>query len=120
MTTVKTPVSAPVEDFKFITDLFSKEEADVTKWITPELVTTVTTAISNLLAVLVLIGWLTSAEVETLTKAIAALVGASEVIAVNSILIWKFIAARTTLKKQLMTMKYQYVESVAVERMRAV
>ena len=119
MSSVKKPVSAPVEDFKFITDWFSKEEADVTKWVTPELVTTVTTAVSNLLAVLVLVGWLSSSDVETLTKAVTALVGASEVIVVNSILIWKFIASRTMLKKQIMTLKYQYVESVAVEKVRA-
>lgn len=119
MSSVKRPVSAPVEDLKFITDLFSREETEVSKWLTPELVTTVTTAVSNLLAVMVFIGWLTTADVETLTKAVTALVGASEVIVVNSVLIWKFIASRTALKKQLMTMKYQYVEAVNVEKVRA-
>ena len=119
MSTVKKPVTTQVEDFKFITDLFGKEDANVSAFVTPELVTTVTTAVSNLLAVLVLIGWMSSTDVETLTKAVTALVGASEVIVVNSVLIWKFIASRMTLKKQLITMKYQYVESVAVEKVRA-
>lgn len=120
MATMKKPVDAPVAELRFITDLFSRDEnAVVTKWVTPELVTTVTTAVSNLLAVVVLLGWMSNAEVETLTKAITALVGASEVIVVNSILIWKFIASRTALKSQLLTMKYQYVEAVAVEKMRA-
>ena len=120
MATVKKPVDLPVAELRFITDLFSKDEATVvTKWVTPELVTTVTTAVSNLLAVLVFIGWLNNTDVETLTKAVTALVGASEVIVVNSVLIWTFIASRTALKSQLMTMKYQYVEAVAVEKMRA-
>jgi hypothetical protein len=119
MSTVKKPVVTPVEDFKFITDLFSREENDAAKWVTPESVTTVTTVVSNFLAVLVLVGWLTSADVETLTKAVAAIVGASEVIVVNSVLIWKFVASRTALKTKLMTMKYQYVEAVNVEKVRA-
>lgn len=120
MTTMKKPVSAPVEELRILTDFFGADEkAIVTKWLTPELATTVVTTVSNLLAVLALVGWLSSSEVETLTKAIAALVGASEVIVVNSILIWKFISGRLALKSQLLQMKYHYVEAVAVERMRA-
>ena len=120
MSTVKKPVVAPVEDFKFITDLFSTAEKSITdKWVTPELVTTITTALTNLAAVAVLLGWLSNTDVETLTKAVAALITASEVIVVNTVLIWKFIASRNKLKAQLLDSKYRYVEAVAVERLRA-
>lgn len=120
MSASKKPVAAPVEDLRFLTDFFGDDEkAIVTKWLTPELATTAVTTISNLLAVLALVGWLSNSEVETLTKALAALVGASEVIIVNSVLIWKFISGRLALKSQLLRMKYQYVEAIAVERLRA-
>jgi|LakMenEpi03Aug12_release.lakeMendotaPanAssembly.Ray.scaffolds.fasta_scaffold667827_2 hypothetical protein len=120
MSTAKKPVSAPVEDLRIFTDFFGDEEkAIVTKWLTPELATTAVTTLSNLLAVLALVGWLHSSDVETLTKAVAALIGASEVIVVNSLLIWKLISGRLELKSQMLRMKYQYVESVTIERMRA-
>jgi hypothetical protein len=124
MATVKKPVDAPVADLKVLTDFFNgwfgaEEQEIVNKWATPELATTVVTTVSNLMAVLVLVGWMSASDVETLTKAITALIGAGEVIAVNSLLIWKFIASRTALKQQVLAMKYQYVEAVAIEKMRA-
>lgn len=124
MATVKKPVDAPAADLKVLTDFFNgwfgaEEQEIVNKWATPELATTVVTTVSNLMAVLVLVGWMSASDVETLTKAITALIGAGEVIAVNSLLIWKFIASRTALKQQVLAMKYQYVEAVAIEKMRA-
>lgn len=124
MSTAKKPVERQTAELRMLTDLFgnffgSDEQTVVNKWVTPELVTTATTAISNLLAVLVFVGWLSSADVETLTKAVTALIGASEVIVVNSVLIWKFIASRTALKSQFLNMKYQYAEAMVVEQMRA-
>lgn len=124
MATVKKPVDAPVADLKLFTDLFNgwfgdDEKEIVNKWATPELATTVVTTVSNLLAVLVLVGWLSASDVETLTKAVTAMIGAGEVILVNTVLIWKFIAARTAIKQQMLSMKYQYVEAVTVEKMRS-
>lgn len=125
MSTVKKPVERQTAELRVLTDFFTgffasdEQQVAVDKWVTPELVTTATTAISNLLAVLVLIGWLSSSDVETLTKAVVALVGAGEVIVVNSVLIWKFISSRLTLKTRVLEMKYQYVEALAVEQMRA-
>jgi hypothetical protein len=125
MSTVKKPVERQTAELRVLTDFFTsffasdEQQVAVDKWVTPELVTTATTAISNLLAVLVLIGWLSSSDVETLTKAVVALVGAGEVIVVNSVLIWKFISSRMTLKTRVLEMKYQYVESLAIEQMRA-
>jgi hypothetical protein len=125
MSTVKKPVERQTAELRVLTDFFTsffasdEQQVAVDKWVTPELVTTATTAISNLLAVLVLIGWLSSSDVETLTKAVVALVGAGEVIVVNSVLIWKFISSRLALKSRVLEMKYQYVEALAVEQMRA-
>lgn len=124
MSTVKKPVERQTAELRVLTDFFSgflgsSDEAANDKWVTPELVTTATTAISNLMAVLVLLGWLSSADVETLTKAVVALVGAGEVIVVNSVLVWKFVASRLASKNRVLEMKYRYVEALAVEKMRA-
>lgn len=124
MAMTKKSVDAPVADLKLLTDLFNgwfgaEEQEIVNKWATPELATTIVTTVSNLLAVLVLVGWLSATDVEMLTKAVAALIGAGEVIIVNSVLIWKFIAARMAVKQQMLAMKYQYVEAVTVEKLRA-
>jgi hypothetical protein len=124
MSTVKKPVDRQTAEFRVLTDFFtsffaSEEKAAADKWVTPEFVTTTTTVLTNLMAVLVLLGWLNSTDVEALTKAIVALVGAGEVIAVNSILIWKFVSSRLAAKNRVLEMKYQYVEALAIEQMRA-
>lgn len=87
-------------------------------WLTPELTTMAVTVVTNLLAVCVLLGWLTSTDVETLTKAITATIGAAEVIVVNGLLVWKFIHDRTALRAEMLHAKYRLMESVAVERLR--
>lgn len=122
MSTAKKPVKTPVEDWKLLPDFFgfgTTETVAVDKWVTPELVTTVTTVVANLLGMLALMGWLNGTDVETLTKAVTALVSGVSVVVVNSTLIWKFIAARFAAKQKLMEMKLQYAETVTIEKMRA-
>ena len=77
------------------------------------------TAITNLLAVGVLVGWISATEVENLTKALTGIISAAEVIVVNSALVWSFISGRNELKAQMLDARYRYMESVAVERLRA-
>ena len=122
MSTIKKPVKTQVEELKILTDLLgfnNDEKSTVENWFTPELISTVTTMVANVLGVMVLLGWLNAADVEVLTKAVTALVGGVSVIVVNSVLIWKFVAGRFAVKRQVLEMKYRYAETVVVERMRA-
>lgn len=124
MSTVKKPVERQTAELRVLTDFFtsflgSNNTGADEKWVTPEFVTTTTTVLTNLMAVLVLLGWLSSTDVETLTKAVVALISAGEVIVVNSVLIWKFVASRLATKNRVLEMKYQYAEALAIEQMRA-
>lgn len=87
-------------------------------WMTPEFWTMAATVLTNVMAVGVLLGWLSATDVETLTKAITAIFGAGEVIMVNGLLVWKFIHDRTALRAEMLHAKYRLMESVAVERLR--
>lgn len=78
-------------------------------WFTPEFWTMVVSAATNLVTVAVVLGWLNSTDAETLTKAIAALLGSAQVIMVNAALVWKFISARLQAKEAALTAKYQYM-----------
>lgn len=97
------------------------EIADTTKinWLTPEFWTMVSAAATNIIAVLVLIGWVQASQVETLTQAVTALVGATQVIVLNTVLVWKFISGRTHLRERMIDAQYQYMSMVAVEKLRA-
>jgi hypothetical protein len=76
-------------------------------------------AITNLVAVGVLIGWIDSSQAESLTKAITAIVGATQIVVLNSALIWKYLSGRTELRAQMVDARYRYMEAVAVEKMRS-
>jgi hypothetical protein len=89
------------------------------KWFTPEFWTMTAAAVGNILMVAVLFGWISATEVEGLTKAITAVITATEIVVVNAALVWKYISSRTALKSQMLTAKYQLVQSVTVERIRA-
>lgn len=97
------------------------EIADTTpiNWLTPEFWTMVTAAAGNVIAVLVLIGWVQSSQAESLTQAITALVGATQVIVLNTALVWKFISGRVQLREHMIDAQYQYMSMVAVEKIRS-
>lgn len=88
-------------------------------WLTPEFWTMATAAITNLCTVAVLIGWVDQSNADSLMKAVSALLVASQVIVVNTALIWKFISSRTQVKVQVAQARYRYMEAIAVEKFRA-
>jgi hypothetical protein len=92
---------------------------DTGNWLTPEFWTMAVGAVSNLIAVGVLVGWVDTSQAETLTKAVTAIVGATQIVVLNSALIWKYLAGRTELRAQMIDARYRYMEAVAVEKMRA-
>jgi hypothetical protein len=71
--------------------------ADVNKddsWFTPAFWTTVATALGNLVTVAVLVGWLDATNAADVSKAVVALVGAVQVIFVNTALVWKYVKGK--------------------------
>lgn len=80
------------------------------KWLTSEFWTMAVTAVTNLIAVAVMIGWVDGTSVEVLTKALTALLGATEVIVVNSVLVWKYLSGRETLRAKMLDARLKYME----------
>lgn len=89
------------------------------KWLTPEFWTMAITAASNLIAVMALVGWLDHSQVETVTKAVTALIGASQVILVNSLLVWKYLIGRQQIRQQIMASRLRMAEDVVYARVQA-
>lgn len=90
---------------------------DTNDWFTPEFWAMAVSAVTNLVAVATVLGWLNATDAETLTKAVSALLGAAQVIMVNSALVWKFISSRARVKEAAIHAKYQYM-AAAVELQR--
>jgi hypothetical protein len=88
-------------------------------WLTPAFWTMAAAAVTNLVTVATLLGWVNTAEGETLTKALTGLLGATQVIIVNSVLVWKYIAGRNQIQTAKITARYHYMEAVATEKLRA-
>lgn len=96
----------------------AEEKSFVDKWMTPEFWTMTSLALTNILAVGVLVGWLSAEDVEQINKALTAIIGATEIIVVNSVLVWKYISGRNAIREKMIAAKYHYMETLAVERLR--
>lgn len=93
--------------------------AGTNDWFTPEFWTMVVSAVTNLVAVGVVLGWVSAGDADTLNKSLAALLGAAQVLAVNGAIVWKYISARVAVKQSMIDARYRYMEAIAVERIRA-
>lgn len=63
-------------------------------WFNSDFWKTAAAAVSNIITVAVLIGWVRATDSEALTESVVALVGAAEVIFINSALIWRHLTAK--------------------------
>ena len=115
----KKSVETVREELRVLNAAADDANVDTNNWLTPEFWTMVTVAGTNIIAVGVLIGWVDSTQAEVLTKAITAIAGATQIIVLNSALVWKYLASRTELRAQVIDARYRYMEAVAVEKMRA-
>ena len=116
----KKPIDTVREELRVLNS--AADDAGTTSllnWLTPEFWTMAVGAIGNLVTVGVLLGWVSHSQAEDLTKAITALVGASQVIVLNTVLIWKYLTGRQELRAQMVDARYRYMEAVAVEKLRA-
>jgi hypothetical protein len=116
MATKKT-VDTVKEDLRV---LHNEVEADANNnsWLSSEFWTMAVGAVANIVAVGVLLGWVDRVQADAMVQALTAVIGATQVIVVNSALIWKYIASKTELRAQMLDMRYRYMESVAIERIR--
>lgn len=88
-------------------------------WLTPDFWTMVSAAGTNIVAVLVLIGWIQVSQAQALTQAVAAVIGATQIILVNSALVWKYLSGRAAVRAKMIDAQYQYLSMVAVEKIRS-
>jgi hypothetical protein len=115
----KKPVTAAKKDLRVMTDSVAPQAfVDVERWLTPEFWTMVGAGVTNLIAVAALLGWLDHAQVEGVTKALTGLVGAVQVVLINSVLIWKYLSGRAELRARVAEMRYQTESMLAMEKMR--
>jgi hypothetical protein len=120
MSTPKKSVTTVREELRTFSDAVDGTPLDgLDKWLTPEFWTTAVTAAGNIVAVLALIGWLDYSHVESVTKAITALIGASQVILINGLLIWKYLAGRQEIQKQIVAAKLRVADDIVVARIHA-
>ena len=115
----KKSVETVREELRVLNAAADDANVDSGNWLTPEFWTMAVGALTNLVAVAVLIGCVDQSQAETLTKAITAIIGATQIVVLNSALIWKYIAGRTEIRANMIAARYRYMEAVAVEKMRA-
>lgn len=118
---VKKSVSVIADELRMLNETAAtdKEFAGMLDWFTPDFWTTAGTAVTNIVAVAAVLGWIDRSHVEGLTQAVVALVGAAQVIVMNSLLVWKYLSGRQELRSQVVDAKFRYMESIAVEKLRA-
>jgi len=121
MATAKKSVETIREELRVLTAAADDATAVAAKdnWLTPEFWTMATAALTNLMTVAVLIGWVDHTNADALMTAVTAIIGASQAIVVNTALIWKFISSRAQTKAQMVEARYRYMEAIAVEKFRA-
>jgi len=88
-------------------------------WSTPEFWVTAATAITNLVAVGVVLGFVSAGEAEALTKILTGLVSATGVLVTNGLLAWKYVTSRTAVREAMIDARFRYMEAIAVEKIRA-
>lgn len=88
------------------------------RWLTPEFWTMAIAAVTNVVTVGVLLGWVEATNAESLIKALSAVLGAAQVLVVNTALVWKYLTGRQALQAQLLAAQMHYREAVAIERLR--
>lgn len=116
---MKKSVSVIAEELRMLNETAEdKSVAGLLDWFTPDFWTTAGTAVTNIIAVAAVLGWVERSNVEGLTQAVVALVGAAEVVILNSALVWKYLSGRQELRAQIVDAKFRYMESIAIEKLR--
>ena len=97
----------------------ASENTPATKWITPELISMVSSVAVNLVTAATVVGWLDATDAQEITKAVSAVIAGVGTISVNALIVWKYLSGREEVEKEVVHAQYRYAETVMVERMRA-
>lgn len=89
------------------------------EWITPEFVSMVTSVAVNLITAATLVGWVEAHHAQELVNAATAVIAGLGAVGANAIIVWKYLTSRAEVKSQQIDAQFRYMESIAVERMRA-
>jgi anti-sigma-K factor RskA len=106
------------EEMRVLGDAANETAGDTNHWSSPEFWTMAGAALANLSTVAVLLGWMNQSDAQDLVKALTALLGATQVIVMNSMLVWKYVAGRLQMKTQIAEARMQCMAMVATERLR--
>lgn len=112
------PFETAVAEMRVLNAVAS-ESTPVTKWITPELVSMVSSVAVNLITAATVVGWLDATDAQEITKAVSAVIAGVGTISVNALIVWKYLSGREEVEKEVVHAQYRYAETVMVERMRA-
>ena len=115
---VKQPIDTITEDMRVLNNAVAGDLNTSDSWVTHEFWAMAAGSVANIVAVLVLMGWVGRTQADGLVVAITAIIGATELIVVNSSLIWKYLTTKAAVKAQMIESRYRYMEYVTVERMR--
>lgn len=88
-------------------------------WLTPEFISMASTVLVNVLAAATLVGWIDATQAAALSKAITAIVAALGTVLANALIVWKYLAGRAEVKSQQIDAQFRYMESIAIEKLRA-
>lgn len=88
-------------------------------WLTPEFVSMLSTVTVNLLAAATLVGWVDATQAQELSKAVTAAVAGLGTVLANAMIVWKYLSSRAEVKTQQIVSQMSYMETIAVERLRA-
>lgn len=112
------PFEAAVAEMRVLNAVAS-ENTPATKWITPELISMVSSVAVNLVTAATVVGWLDATDAQEITKAVSAVIAGVGTISVNALIVWKYLSGREEVEKEVVHAQYRYAETVMVERMRA-
>lgn len=89
------------------------------EWITPEFVAMVSSVVVNLLSAATLVGWVDASSAQEIAKAATAILTGVGTVVVNGLLVWKYLSGRQAIRAQMVEARYHYMETLAIEKMRA-
>lgn len=112
------PIDAVVAEMRVL-NAAATEGAAKTEWVTPELISMVSAVAVNLVTAATVLGWLDASSAQEVSKAVTAVIAAVGTISVNGVIVWKYLAGREEVKKEVVHAQYRYAETALVERMRA-
>lgn len=97
-----------------VSDNSSKQE-----WVTPEFISMASMVVVNLLTAATLVGWVDATQAQEISKAVTTLLAALGTVLANALIVWKYLSGRAEVKAQQIDAQFRYMESIAVEKMRA-